>query len=128
MTTTTNAIITTSRYNPYHRKSEDIQRQLLNYLRVNGPTNITRCLQFLQINHKQFKKAFAELGPAGFIVKEEVDKIPLLRTMRGRKNYRRLGKLTRIPPRATSIISITPAGNTYLEKMNKMGRLLKWVT
>ena len=99
--------MTTSNYNFRHRKNEDLQRQLLNYLKAKGPCPVTACRLFLEINHKQMTGILADLVPSGLISKEIAP-----------QKWR--------PSQNSLELSITPIGLKYLKKLNRLELMVKW--
>ena len=98
----------------------EIDRKILNYLNLAGPSPITEISYKMEINYKQAKDTLARLGSNGFVIRKEVNSF--LRP--GRRSAQ--GRIGRMYSTIKLLNVITPLGRQYLQKMNKLELMINW--
>lgn len=108
---------------------------MLRHLHDSGPSSVTELLNLAEINHLQLKKSIADLITNHLIILKPITEIALSDgnriIRRGRRPTKSLEKqilkLNKLNSNVKFLITITPLGEKYLAKMNKLQNMLQWV-
>lgn len=108
-----------------------MKRQMLNYLLHMGPTPITELIYTTAINHIQAKAYLSELIELHIIESKPLDEIiPQNQRIGGGMSGRSRavkGRLNRLNENTGNLFILTKKGKKYVETLNAMEVLLKWV-
>jgi predicted transcriptional regulator len=134
---TITTIVTSNPRSYYHRQRffnrdhVDMKRQMLNYLLHMGPTPITELIYTTAINHIQAKIYLNDLIVNGIIESKSLDEIiPQNQRIGGGMSGRSRavkGRLNRLNENTGNLFILTKKGKKYVETLNAMEVLLKWV-
>lgn len=115
-----------------HRSGYDIELAILKHLHIEGPSTVTELLYTVKVNHYQVKRCILDLAQKGLTLSTPIDQSPLTLSLPKGKPVTRspdkiISKLNKLNGNVKFIITITPLGEKYLRKMNKLQNMLHWI-